>query len=151
VCSYAGDPSVCNLPAAPGGSAAATGDTVPPGSRVTFPRLGRRAAAVRGVSGVAGPDRSDVAKVEVSLARRVGTQCRFRTKTGSLTAPRACTARLYLKARSSGGNWTLPLRRPLAPGAWRIWVRATDGAGNVEKVGIARVNSGTFTVGRPRR
>jgi len=153
VCAFAGDPSVCNLPAqpAPPGGAAATGDTVAPGSRVTFPRLGGRAVAVRGIAGVAGPDRSDVAGVEVALARRVGTQCRFRTRSGSLTAPRACTARLYLKARSSGGNWTLPLRKGLAPGAWRVWVRATDGAGNVEKVGIARVNSGTFTVGKAAR
>ncbi|MGE0025664.1 MAG: DUF4430 domain-containing protein [Thermoleophilia bacterium] len=153
VCAFAGDPSVCNLPAqaAPPGGAAATGDTVAPGSRITFPRLGGRAAAVRGISGVAGPDRSDVAGVEVALARRVGTQCRFRTRSGSLTAPRSCTARLYLKARSSGGNWTLPLRKGLAPGAWRVWVRATDGAGNVEKVGIARVNSGTFTVGKATR
>ena len=87
----------------------------------------------------------------MSLARRVGTQCRFRTRSGSLTAPRACTARLYLKAKSSGGNWALPLRKRLAPGAWRIWVRATDGAGNVNTVGIARVNSGTFTVGPARR
>ncbi len=154
VCAFAGDPSVCNLPAqaAPGGAAAgATGDTVAPGSRVTFPRLGGRAAAVRGITGVAGPDRSDVAAVEVALARRVGTQCRFRTKSGSLTAPRSCTARLYLKAKSSGGNWTLPLRKGLAPGTWRVWVRATDGAGNVGKVGIARVNTGTFTVGAATR
>jgi hypothetical protein len=153
VCAFAGDPTVCNLPAqpAPGGGAAATGDTVAPGSRVTFPRLGRSAAAVRGIRGVAGPDRSDVARVDVALARRVGTQCRFRTRSGSLTRPRACTARLYLKARSSGGNWALPLRTRLAPGPWRIWVRATDGAGNVERVGIARVNTGTFTVRRAGR
>ena len=45
VCAYAGDPSVCNLPAQPatGAAAGAAGDTVAPGSRVTFPRLGRRA------------------------------------------------------------------------------------------------------------
>jgi hypothetical protein len=153
VCAFAGDPSVCNLPArpAPTAGAAATGDTVAPGSRVTFPRLGGRAAAVRGIRGVAGPDRSDVATVEVALARRVGTQCRFRTRSGSLTATRACTARLYLKAKSSGVDWTLPLRKQLAPGAWRVWVRATDGAGNVQKVGIARVNTGTFTVGTAAR
>ncbi|HTI34040.1 MAG TPA: DUF4430 domain-containing protein, partial [Miltoncostaea sp.] len=72
VCAFGADPAVCNLPAqpAPAGVATATGDTVAPGSRVTFPRLGGRAAAVRGISGVAGPDRSDVATVEVALARR---------------------------------------------------------------------------------
>ena len=149
VCAFAGDPSVCNLPAgpAPGGAAAAAGDTVAPGSRGVFPRLGGRAPAVRGIRRVPRPDRSDVAAVEVALARRVGTQCRYRTASGSLTAARSCTARLYLRAKTSGGDWSLPLRRGLAPGAWRIWVRATDGAGNVGSVGIARVNTGTFTVG----
>jgi hypothetical protein len=155
VCAFGADPTVCNLPAAPAapapGAAAGgsvPGDTVAPGSRVRFPRLGRRAAAVRAVAGVAGPDRSDVARVDVALARRVGTQCRFRTRSGSLAAARGCTARLYVRAKSSGGNWLLPLRKPLARGKWRIWVRATDGAGNLERVGIARVNTGTFTVGK---
>ena len=154
VCAFARRP-VRLQPAGPAGARRrrrrARATRVAPGSRVTFPRLGGRAVAVRGISGVAGPDRSDVAAVEVALARRVGTQCRFRTRSGSLTAARACTARLYLKAKSSGGNWTLPLRKGLAPGTWRVWVRATDGAGNVQKVGIARVNTGTFTVGRAAR
>jgi hypothetical protein len=149
VCAFGSDPSVCNLPAAagPSGAAAASADAVAPGSRVVFPRLGGTARAVRAISGVAGPDRSDVAGVEVALARRVGTQCRFRARSGGLTKPRACTARLYVKARSAGGNWILPVGKGLATGTWRVWTRATDGAGNVESVGIARVNSGTFRVG----
>lgn len=149
VCSFAGDPTVCNLPAAPAtpsGSAAAGADTVAPGSSIGFPRIGGVLTSVRAIRGVAGPDRSDVATVEVALAKRVGTQCRFRTRSGSLTAPRACGARLYVKARSVGGNWSLPLRRGLAPGIWRVWSRATDGAGNVEGIGLPRVNTGQFRV-----
>jgi hypothetical protein len=100
------------------------------------------------IRGVAGPDRSDVARVEVALARRVGTQCRFRARSGGLTAPRPCSRQLYLRARTAGGNWTLGLGKGLAPGLWRVWSRAVDGAGNRERVGLSRVNSGQFRVER---
>ena len=151
VCAVGTDASVCGLPApapapATGTPAATTGDTVAPGSVIGFPRIGRRAASVRGITGTAGPDRSDVARVDVALARRVGTQCRFMTAGGTLSAPGTCTARVWLRAKLAGGNWTLPLRRPLTPGLWRVWSRPTDGAGNAEATGIARTNTGQFTV-----
>lgn len=153
VCSYEGDPSVCNLPPAaatraPGAAAAAGADTVAPGSRIAYPRIGAVHRRVRAIRGVAGPDRSDVARVEVAVARRVGTQCRFRARSGGLTAPRPCSRQLYLRARSVGGNWTLGLGRGLAPGLWRVWSRAIDGAGNREGVGLSRVNTGQFRVER---
>ncbi|HEX2503049.1 MAG TPA: DUF4430 domain-containing protein [Miltoncostaeaceae bacterium] len=150
VCSYAGDPSVCNLPPAPSpGTATRTAeDAVAPGSRITHPRIGSRRRTVVAIRGVAGPDRSDVARVEVALARRVGTQCRFRARSGGLTAPRPCSRQLYLRARTAGGNWTLGLGKGLAPGLWRVWSRAVDGAGNRERVGLSRVNSGQFRVER---
>lgn len=153
VCSFAGDPTVCNLPpaAAPpaSGSAAAGvgGDDVAPGSRITSPRLSSLRRSVRVIRGVAGPDRSDVKSVQVAVARRVGTQCRFRARSGGLTAPRSCSRLLFVKARSVGGNWMLPVGRGLAPGAWRVWSRATDGAGNREDVTLSRINTGWFRVG----
>lgn len=162
VCSTAGDPSVCGLTAAApaaapsaapapvavpvGTVAGAPPDVVAPGSRITFPVLGRAGAAPAAVLGTAGPDRSDVARVDVALARRVGTQCRFMGPRGGLGAVTACTSRRWLTARIAGGGFSLPLRRPLAPGAWRVWSRAVDGAGNVESTGIARLNTGTFRV-----
>ncbi len=158
VCSYADDPTACSLPAVaspstvptpPVGTAAAAADTVAPGSRITFPRVGRILTSVRGIRGVAGPDRSDIAGVRVALARRVGTRCRFRTRSGAMTRPRSCAARTWLKARSVGGNWLLGLgRRGLAPGTWRVWSRATDGSGNLEGRGLARINTGQFRVTR---
>jgi hypothetical protein len=162
VCSYAGDPAACNLPPAapagpaPGGTpagAAALADTVAPGSRITAPRLNRRSARVAIIRGVAGPDRSDVRRVQVALARKVGTQCRFRARSGGYTAPRPCSRQLWVTARSSGGWWALPVGRGrgLAAGSWRVWSRATDGAGNVESVRLSRVNAGAFTVGRARK
>ena len=149
VCSFAGDPTVCNLPPAPAAAAAGAGAgaaAVAPGSRISFPRLGGVVVSARAIRGTAGPDRSDVARVEVALARRVGTLCRFRSRSGGLSAPRACRQRSYLPARSAGGSWALGLGRGLAPGLWRVWSRATDGAGNVEGVGLARVNTGQFRV-----
>jgi hypothetical protein len=150
VCSYADDPAACNLPSAPASAAAAGagGDTVAPGSRITSPRIGSRSRLVRVIRGVAGPDRSDVARVEVALARRVGTQCRFRARSGGLTEPRPCSRQLYVAARSSGGEWALGLGKGLRPGIWRVWSRAVDGAGNRERVALARVNGGQFRVAR---
>ncbi|HWH13269.1 MAG TPA: hypothetical protein VNT51_00875, partial [Miltoncostaeaceae bacterium] len=158
----AGDPAVCSLstpaptvttppPAAePVGVpvAALLPDTVAPGSRIGFPRpasVVRRPAAVMGT---AGPDRSDVARVEVSLARRVGTQCRFVGRRGGLGPVVPCTRRVWLPAQAAGTAWSLPLRRPLPPGGWRVWSRATDGAGNRERTSVARVNSTIFRVVR---
>ncbi len=170
VCAFAGDPSACGvgaLPAAgsagsPGaagperartvGAAGATADAVPPGSRVIFPRIGRSHRAVRAIRGTAGPDRSDISGVEVALARRVGTQCRFRTRSRSFTKPRSCVDRLYLTARQSGAHWLLPVARASLPrGLYRVWSRATDGAGNRERVGLARVNTGQFRIRAAKR
>ena len=150
VCSFAGDPTVCSLPPAPASPGTATtssgADTVAPGSRISFPRIGGVSTSVRAIRGVAGPDRSDVAGVDVALARRVGTQCRFRTRSGGLSKARPCAQRTYVTARSAGGSWTLAVGRGLAPGLWRVWSRATDGAGNLEGVGLSRVNTGQFRV-----
>src|SRR5690606_19790974 len=116
VCSFTSDPAVCNMPAdAPAAGGAATGggggpgDRVAPGSRITAPRIGRRHRTVRVIRGVAGPDRSDIARVDVALARRVGTQCRFRARSGGLTRPRPCSRPLFVRARSTGGYWALGL------------------------------------------
>jgi hypothetical protein len=153
VCSYETDPTICNLPPVPPGAPArgTEADSVAPGSRISFPRVARRHARVRAIRGTAGPDRSDIAKVEVAVARRVGTQCRFRARSGGLTPPRPCSQRLFVQARSAGGDWIIGLGRGLAPGLWRVWSRATDGAGNTEAVGLARVNTGQFVVTGPAR
>lgn len=161
VCSYASDAAVCNLPPAPQPAAAsrapsvpmaALADTVAPGSRLVFPRIARAHRAVRALRGTAGPDRSDVRRVDVALARRVGTQCRFRVRSGGYTTPRPCGRHIFVRARSTGSDWLLPLKgRGLARGSYRVWTRATDGAGNRERRGLARVNTGAFRVTRSAR
>jgi hypothetical protein len=151
VCSYGDDPAVCNLapaPATPVAAPAGPGaDTVAPGSAVRAPALRSTRGAVRSIAGTAGPDRSDIARVEVSAGLRVGTLCRFRTARGGLTAARGCGRPEWVAARVAGGNWILPLgRRGLAPGIWRIETRATDGAGNTESVRVPGANIGAIRV-----
>lgn len=156
VCTYDADPAVCNIagpppePGAPApgpGAAGDVADTVPPGSAITQPALRSRRAKVATIAGTAGPDRSDVAKVEVSLGLRVGTQCRFRTARGTLTAARPCATPHWVAARTAGTRWILPLRgKRLPKGTWRVESRATDGAGNVETTRIPGANIGAFTV-----
>ncbi len=151
VCSYDADPTVCSLPptAASPPVIGADADTIAPGSRITSPRIGRRYTRLTAITGRTSADRSDVKGVEVALARRVGTQCRFRTKTGSLTAPRPARSACSGRRRRRAHNWVLRLgKRALIPGKWRVWSRATDGAGNRESVALARINGGQFAVVR---
>lgn len=155
VCTYDVDPTVCNAPPAPPAPSPAPtppasselADTVAPGSSITAPALGSRQVRVRSLSGTAGPDRSDIAAVQASLGLRVGTQCRFRTVSGALTAARPCTQPEWLPARIAGGRWILPLGGSgLAQGTWRVESRATDGAGNVETVRVPGANIGSIRV-----
>jgi hypothetical protein len=151
VCGYADDPTVCNLPAkptpapSPAPAPSAPADTVPPSTRITSPRLFTIDRHVTRIGGVVAPDRSDIAKVQFALARRVGTLCRFRQPSGSFGSATACSARVWLPARG-GAFWTANLHAPLAAGRYRVFARATDGAGNVEVTLVTGASSGSFTV-----
>jgi len=159
VCTYDADPAVCNVPGTPPepatppapapapGASGLVADTVAPGSVITRPVLRSRRAKVTNIAGTAGPDRTDVAKVEVSLGLHVGTQCRFRTARGRFTTARPCSQPEWVTARTAGTRWILPLgKKKLPTGAWRVESRATDGAGNVETTRIPGANIGAFMV-----
>jgi hypothetical protein len=150
VCSYTVDPTVCSLPAAPlpvaSAAGATIGDTVAPGSVIASPVSGRRYQTLRTLRGSAGPDRSDISAVEVSVARRVGTLCRFMGRKGGFTAARSCVNRLFIPARSNGSRWLAQLPVALPAGKYRAWSRAVDGSGNRESVGISAVNAISFTI-----
>ncbi len=148
VCSYGADPAVCNLPPAPPTPVVTPGtaDTVAPGSAISFPASGRRYQVVRALRGSAGPDRSDIATVDVAIARRVGTLCRFMGPRGGFGEPTSCAQRRLIPARLSGSRWVLPLRAKLLPGTYRAWSRAADGAGNREVRGVVPFNAISFTV-----
>ena len=147
ICSFTDDPTVCDLPAIPAPVAPpGTFDTVAPGSVIASPVSGQRYRALRTLRGSAGPDRSDISAVEVAVARRVGTLCRFMGPKGGFAAARSCVNRRFIPARSSGGRWLLQLPVALPAGKYRAWSRAVDGAGNRESVGISTVNAISFTI-----
>jgi hypothetical protein len=156
ICGYSDDPTVCNLPKptpaptpapapAPPAAPSAPADTVPPSARITSPRLFTIDRHVTRIGGVVAPDRSDIASVQFALAKRVGTLCRFRQTDGSYGPASACSARVWLPARG-GAFWTANLHAPLTVGRYRVFARATDGAGNVESTLVTGASSGSFTV-----
>ena len=125
----------------------ASGGTVPNGSRP--PGSGSAADTVGpmlrldGVNRARGRirgraiDRSGVASVQVALRRRAsGGRCRWwlGRKRRLSRAPRRCGRPQWmnaqLKAADRGVRWRRALGRPLAPGTYRVLVRAGDMAGN---------------------
>ena len=157
VCTYTNDPTACSLPAVPTPTPTPTtptvpipststlADTVAPASRITAPRLFSKVKHVVRIGGAVAPDRSDVASVQYALAKLSGTQCRFRQADGTFGPLGACTSRTWLAARG-GAFWTVALHAALEPGRYRVWSRATDGAGNQERQFVTGTSNGNFTV-----
>jgi len=77
-----------------------------------------------------------VSKVSVAIARVAGTRCRFVSARGRLSKPRPCSKPVYLRAKGTE-RWRLQLEGSFPAGAYRIAVRARDGAGNRERARTA--------------
>lgn len=148
VCSYTTDPGVCDLPAVtpPTTPNANDADNVAPGSRIRSVVQGRKYTRINQIQGTAGPDRSDVRRVEVAIARRIGTRCRYLNTRGVFGNARACNRPVFLIARSSGTNWLIGRKAPFVPGRYLAMSRAIDGAGNRETQTLSRINTVSFTV-----
>jgi hypothetical protein len=147
ICSYGADPTVCSLPApavpptpaaavvtsAPtvSSAAVASADRIAPSSRFSAPLAFGKAKNVKRLVGVTAPDRSDIASVSYALAKRVGTLCSFRRANGTFAPASSCSKAIWLSA-TGRAFWHVTFTKPLAPGRWRAFSRATDGAGNVE-------------------
>lgn len=85
-----------------------------------------------------------LAKVDVSVGRRTGTQCRFLTAKGKLGPKGSCRRAPYVPAKGTS-TWSFVSRATLPPGKYLAWVRGTDAARNVERKANSR-NLVTFTV-----
>lgn len=77
--------------------------------------------------------RGAVRKVTVAVARRAGARCRFYSATGRLSSARSCSRPIGIKARGTT-SWRVTMKGSFPSGAYRVSVRARDGAGNQERV-----------------
>jgi hypothetical protein len=71
----------------------------------------------------------------------VGKKCRFLTRKGKLTRRRSCRKPLQLRARGLKG-WSIHVNGTIAPGRYRLIVRAVDRKGHRE--GARRANTMRF-------
>lgn len=92
--------------------------------------------------------------VQVSVARLVGSRCRFLQADRRTFSPaRSCEARTSVRAQADGnGLWSLRLAPTtgatvgrLLPGSYRVWSRVASGLG-VERRQTTGMNTVTFTV-----
>lgn len=130
-----GERSSLTLPLGrPGSSSAGAGgscrDRTRPVSRVRAAGVGRGGLRVSGRARDSGCGR--VRRVYVAVARESGSRCRFVSVRGRLGAPRSCLRSVYLRARGRT-SWSLRVARRLPAGRYKVWSRAVDGAGNVER------------------
>lgn len=96
-----------------------------PISRPSVVRNPRQPITIRGTAG------RGTTKVRISLARKIGSQCKFLLSTKKFSARRDCRRTLYVTAQGTT-SWrlTLPV---LSKGKYTIWSRAISGGRLVEK------------------
>lgn len=79
------------------------------------------------------PIRGTIRRVEVAVAREVGSRCAFLSARGVAGRPRPCRRFRFLRARGTA-HWRLALRGHFKPGPYRLSVRAIDARGNTTSV-----------------
>jgi hypothetical protein len=124
----AGLPGISAAGAQPAGP-----DTTPPLLAITFPahnqrvKLGRTPPVLRGRNA----DDSGVRRVELALARREGTRCRWYDGRAGFRLG-ACTALRWFKATIDDFDWRFAFPRTVrpVPGTYALFVRGADYLGN---------------------
>jgi hypothetical protein len=126
------DPGPGPVPAPGPGPGTPCRDTVAPTVAFGRLKLTRKAAKLSGSA--RDDDCGGVTRVEVALALKTGTRCRFAGARGRLGKKRACSAPVWLKAEGSAA-WTLKRSfKPRLPrGTYSIRARARDAATNSGK------------------
>ena len=126
-------------------------DFVAPWTTITAPRARATVVAPRMLRGLVTRDRSKIASVQVAIAKREGSLCRFVQPSGQLGVAGPCVSRTWLTAlRPSAINWVFTLRRNLPRGTYLVWSRAQDTAGNRETERRTRKNLVGFIAGARR-
>jgi hypothetical protein len=108
-----------------------TGDTTPPDTRITAPGRSTRGSSFRVFRGRAADAGTGVTGVELAV-QRIDAGCRALTgPRGRFADPQPCTQLRWLRATGTN-NWSYKLKSALPKGRYRVYSRATDGAGLVE-------------------
>lgn len=120
----------------PFGASAAARDRLRPSSRILRSRSRLRRSGLR-LGGTA-RDRAPrgilprVARVDVALALRTGSRCRFLGARGRFGTARSCSRPQYVRARGTS-RWTRRVSRTLPAGRYVAITRAADRFGNRER------------------
>ena len=107
-------------------------DTFAPAAQATSARQRGRRLVLAGSASDRNCDGAGatVARVQVALARAAGKRCAFFSARLLAGRPRACDRPRWLAAHGTA-RWRFTFRGKLAAGRYRLYVRATDRAGNV--------------------
>ena len=107
-------------------------DATAPRSRFSGIRVTRRSVRVRGKSADQGCGGA-VKRVRVAVGKRIDRKrCRFVKPNGRLSGVRRCSRPLYAAAKGTT-SWSFARKAKLARGAYLVFVRAEDSAGNRER------------------
>jgi hypothetical protein len=107
--------------------------TAPSSKLATTSRSAVRTHVLRGKSvdlGCGAGGSGSVARVNVSVALKSGSQCRFLGANHRLGKRASCARPHYLGVRGTG-SWSFRLPKRLPTGSYRVATRAVDSAGNL--------------------
>jgi hypothetical protein len=122
---------------APGAKPGACVDHSRPTSGFTR-RAARRAGHRRILRGTARDVGCGLDRVQISIARRVGTRCRNLTRAHRLGRVTRCAHRRWLAVHGAT-RWSFRLPRRIAAGTYVVRTRAIDFAGNRQRPRARRV------------
>jgi hypothetical protein len=109
-------------------------DHLPPSARLSSTSArASRSRALRGSStdrGCGTGGTGKVAKVNVSVARKSGSRCRFLARSHRLGRATSCSKAHWLSAAGTS-SWSFRLPKHLTKGRYQVAVRAVDSSGNV--------------------
>ena len=116
-------------------------DRIPPASTFTIKkqRVSRRKVSFAGTSTDTAPQglTPRVAKVRISIGRRVGSRCRFLQPNGRFGPKVSCLRTTYVTAKFKRPGakvaWTLSMKAKFPKGRYLAWARGLDANGNIEK------------------
>ncbi len=127
-------------PSGPSGPTGPTGTDTPPDARASKPK-GKKPKKFRGTAS----DDKGVSRVEIAVQTRKGSKCKQLLISGRFGAQAKCDAPTsWLRAKGTT-KWSFKLKKKLKKGAYTLFARATDSAGQVQ-AGFTPANKRNFKV-----